>query len=60
MQYVEAGDYRQAFDSFSSDVMKHEGTRDLKDIIQDLGFPLLVNGLLNTEKEMRDYIQGFV
>ncbi len=46
-----------AFGSMVSDLGKHEGTKGHAAI--ELGTMLLMNGKLNTEREMREFIEGF-
>lgn len=57
LQCVEAGDLNQAFASMASDLEKHPQTARHAGI--DLGFKMLVAGLLNTPQKMREFIEGF-
>lgn len=59
LEYVDAGDYQQAFASFASDVRKHPETKDISEAIAMLGMPLLMAGLLSTPQEMREHITGY-
>ena len=59
LQYVEMGDVKQAFASFSSDIRKHPETRDLEQVVGMLGLPMLMNGFLNSPEAMRDHINGY-
>lgn len=55
--YAEVGDFTEAFNSFQSDMMKHEETKN--HIALELGVMLFFGGHLNTEKAMIDWINGF-
>ncbi len=59
MEYVRMGDNNQAFTSMASDLGKHPETADSLDIVRELGMPMLMGGMLSTEREMTDWIQGF-
>jgi hypothetical protein len=58
MEYVRAGDLRQAFASMCSDVMKHDETAMHRETNQ-LGMSLLMTGALDTTEEMTKWIQGY-
>ncbi len=57
LEYVNAGDLTNAFASFQSDMGKHPET--IKHSALELGTMLLVGGQLSTEKQMRNWINGF-
>lgn len=57
LQYVDAGDLKNAFASMMSDLGKHEETRQHAGIM--MGMMLNVGGLLNTPQQMREFINGF-
>lgn len=57
LEYVEKGDLRQAFASFSSDMAKHSETANHSALA--LGAGLLFGGHLNTAPEMGKWINGF-
>lgn len=59
LEYVDAGDLRQAIVSFASDVGKHPQTVDIRTTISMLGIPLMMAGQLNTPQEMREHIEGY-
>lgn len=59
LQYVDIGENQQAFASFTSDIGKHEETKDIRDTVVMLGMPLLMSGLLTTPQQMREHIQGY-
>lgn len=59
LEYVRMGDLQQAFTSFASDVGKHPLTENIRDIVANLGMPLLMGGHLNTPKQMEDHINGY-
>lgn len=59
LAFVDQGDLRQAFDSFTSDICKHPETTATREIIVSLGIPLLRMGELGTADKMRKYIEGF-
>lgn len=58
-EYVEAGDLNGAFASFTSDLGKHPETAGELEIQADLGMSLFVLGSLNSQTEMREWIEGF-
>jgi len=57
LEYVETGELTQAFNSIVSDLQKHPETQGHSGI--ELGAMLFWEGFLSTEKEMRDFIEGF-
>lgn len=57
LEYVEQNDLTQAFNSFMSDMGKHNETSD--HIALPLGIMLLVGSKLSTQHEMKDWINGF-
>ncbi len=57
LAYVDAGDYQQAYDSMAGDLLGHVENKDHLGI--RLGFLQLMAGALNTEAEMRKFIEGF-
>lgn len=56
-EYVDNGDLTNAFGSMTSNVEKHPETEGHLGIV--LGMQLKMGGFLETEKEMRDWINGF-
>jgi len=56
-EYVEIGDFAQAFASMGSDLKKHPETENHPAI--ELGFALMFNGHLDTAPEMKKFIDGF-
>lgn len=57
LEYVDVGDTDQAWASMVSDLGKHEETEDHSAI--HLGCGLFMNGMLNSESAMREFIVGF-
>lgn len=57
LEYVERGDYVQAWGSMVSDLGKHPETAGHGAI--KLGSSLMFNGYLNTAAEVREFIEGF-
>ena len=57
LEYVNDGDLVNAFGSMVSDLTKHPET--LNHPALQMGIALRANGNLNTENEMRDFIDGF-
>lgn len=57
LEYVEAGDLTQAFQSMVSDLDNHDETRDHPGA--GLGLGLVMAGHLATPHEMRKWIEGF-
>jgi len=59
LEYADAGDGASAIASLRSDLGKHEGTRDLCSVVDELMFPLLLAGHMSTPHELRHFIEGF-
>ena len=57
LEYVDAGDFSQAYTSMSSDLGKHPETEKHAGI--ELGMGLLMMGKLSTDAEIRKFIHGF-
>lgn len=57
LQYVDAGDVNGAFLSMTSDLRKHEETREHIGI--DLGMIQMLSGNLSSPEKMRHFIEGF-
>lgn len=58
LEYVDSGDYENAFASMISDLDKHEETKG--HLATEMGMSLLLlGGHLSTEREMREFIVGF-
>ena len=57
LEYAEQGNIRDALGSFTSDMMKHEETRNHVGL--ELGAMLMFSGNLSTKKEVIDFINGF-
>ncbi len=57
LEYCDAGDLREAFASMISDLHKHTETDKHAGI--ELGAMLFFSGHLNTDSEMRKFIEGF-
>ena len=57
MEYVRVNDYAQAYASFGSDLSKHPELENHIAVVS-LGPMLLFAGLLNTERKIREFIQG--
>lgn len=57
LEYVDAGDNSQAFASMMSDLTKHDETANHPAIM--MGMQMNMGGMLNTESEMRNFIEGF-
>jgi len=55
--YLDQGHLKAAFTSMINDLRKHPGTARHPAIM--LGMRLQLNGLLETDKQMRDFIVGF-
>jgi hypothetical protein len=58
LQYVEWGDNSQALASMASDLGKHEETKGSVSVCQ-LGLMMLMQGLMNTKHQGREFINGF-
>ena len=57
LQYCNLGDMQQAYTSMASDLGKHPETKGHTAI--ELGLMMLMNGHLDSEHEMRKFINGF-
>ena len=57
LEILDSGDITQAYASMASDLGKHEGTSEHAAI--ELGAMLMFSGNLNTDREMREFIEGF-
>jgi hypothetical protein len=57
LEYVGAGALTEAFTSFHSDMNKHPETANHKAL--ELGTMLLIGGHLNSQRQMREWIEGF-
>ena len=57
LQYVDSGDLNEGYASMVSDLSKHLETSGHVGI--SLGIMLLMGGKLNTQHEMRKFIEGF-
>lgn len=57
LKYAEVGDFIEAFNSFQSDMNKHEETKN--HIALELGTMLYFTNQLNTKKAMISWINGF-
>jgi len=57
LEYIDMGDTSQAYASMCSDLIKHPETENHSGIV--LGMALKMNGNLDTEPEMRKFIEGF-
>lgn len=56
MEYVNAGDLKNAFASFQSDMGSHPETQD--HLVLEMGTMLLIGGHLSTASQMEDWIMG--
>lgn len=57
LEYVDAGDTRQAFASMASDLSKHDET--CNHVAIEIGMMMLMGGMLDTPAEMGKFIKGF-
>ena len=57
LEYVQSGDFSQAVASMLSDLGKHSETEGHIGI--ELGSQMLFAGLLNTDSEVRKWVEGF-
>jgi hypothetical protein len=57
LEYANNGDNSQAFASMASDLRKHPETANHPAI--QMGMMMLMGGHLNTQEEMRKFIEGF-
>ena len=60
LEFVDKNDLEQALSSFISDLNKHDETRNLLDIVKQLTIPLKQMGLLRTQQQLREHIEGFI
>lgn len=56
-EYIDAGEWQNAYASFSSDMNKHPETKD--HIALGLGLQLMMIGDLADARSMRKFIEGF-
>lgn len=57
LEYVDSGDLKDAYASMCSDLTKHPETETHS--AMSLGMALMMGGHLDTEHEMRKFIEGF-
>jgi hypothetical protein len=57
LEYIDIGEYAQAWDSMCSDLGKHPETKGHS--AMQLGMALLMGGQLSTPEKMREFILGF-
>lgn len=57
LEYVDAGDISSAIASMTSDLNKHDDTRNHAGI--ELGMMLLMSGNMSTQYDARKFIEGF-
>jgi len=57
LEYIDKNDLKNAYVSMCSDLSKHEET--IGHVAIGLGMQLMVLGRLNTQHEMRKFIEGF-
>ena len=57
LEYINMNDVTQAFTSMASDLRKHPETANHAGI--QLGMGLMIIGKLNSQHEMRKFIEGF-
>lgn len=57
LEYVDAGDVKQAYASMASDMNKHPDLAGHAAL--GLGMMLLMGGQLSTPEKMREFINGF-
>jgi len=57
VQYLDAGDWNNAWASMASDLSKHPETKDHSGLM--LGTLQLMGGMLSSVSEMRRFIEGF-
>jgi len=57
LEYVDNNDLTQAFASMASDLGKHKETEGHAGI--ELGMLLLMNGGINSQDRVKDFINGF-
>jgi hypothetical protein len=57
MEYANAGDMPQAWASFGSDALNHDGTRHIpSDLLYGMA---MFSGLYNTPSQFKDFISGW-
>ncbi len=59
LEYVKTNDLNQAFASIMSDLGKHKDLKNSRITCAEIGVPMKMGGMLNTPKEMTDFITGF-
>lgn len=59
LQYVDAGEFDNAFASMTSDLESHPATRGQYATVNMLGMAQLISGRLNNARAMRDWINGY-
>jgi len=57
LEYVDAGDLQNAMTSMFSDLGKHKETENHVGI--QLGYMMLISGMLSTPAQVREFIDGF-
>lgn len=57
LEYVEAGDLKNAFSSFLSDMKNHAETCD--HVALNLGMMLMMSGNLDSPLQMTEWVNGF-
>lgn len=57
LEYCDRGDLQNAYASMTSDLTKHDELKNHSGI--SLGMAMLMNGFLDTQAEMRKFINGF-
>ena len=57
LEYVDAGDTVQAFQSMASDLDKHDETRGHPGAV--MGLSMLMGGMLSHPADVRKWIEGF-
>ena len=57
LEYVDAGDCKQALASMFSDLTKHDETRN--HLGRELGIMQMMSGHLGTPQKVRTFIEGF-
>ncbi len=57
LDLVDAGHLHEAFSSMGSDLEKHRETKNHRGM--EIGVRLLINGHLETDRAMREFIEGF-
>lgn len=59
LEYANRGDFSNAYASFLSDLGKHSGLMDARELCASLGGRLLAGGHLNSIREMTNWVEGF-